>query len=169
MRLAVSSAIGLAMLFGIGVIWAADPPTLEQLAAAIDRVRAGPDGERVVVGHISRKLSLSVETLRAQQARTQLDWGELFIANLICKATPKLTIDHVAAELKGGAGWTDIARHHNVTLDHLTAEVLQSQQAIEQRSEDRAPARTESLQPTQAAPSTGSTVVNPMGGSGRRY
>lgn len=168
MRLAISSVIGLAMLLGIGATWAADPPTLEELAAAIDRIRAGPDGERIVVGHISRKLSISVETLRVQQAQTRLDWGDLFIANLICKATPKLTVDHVAAELKGGAGWTDIARHHNVRLDQLTAEVQQSQQAVEQRSEDRAPPRTES-QPTQAAPTTGSTVVAPTGGTGRRY
>ncbi|HEY7287995.1 MAG TPA: hypothetical protein VH497_21250, partial [Vicinamibacterales bacterium] len=100
MRAAVSSLIGLVMLLGIGSTWAADPPTLEELAVAIDRVRAGPDGERIVVGHVSRKLSISVETLRAQQAQTRLDWGELLIANLMCKATTKLTVDHVADELR---------------------------------------------------------------------
>lgn len=157
--------IALAVFLGIGSTWAADPPTLEELAAAIDKVRAGPDGERIVVGHVSRKLSISVETLRAQQAQMRLDWGELLIANLMCKATAKLTVDHVADEFRSGVGWTEIARHHNVPLDQLIAEVQQSQQAIVQRTEDRAPPRTES-QPSQGP--TGPTIVNP-GGSGRRY
>jgi hypothetical protein len=162
----VASLIALAVLLGIGSTWAADQPaTLEELAAGIDQVRAGPDGERIVVGHVSRRLSISVETLRVQQARTRLDWGELLIASLMCKATTKLTVDHVADELRNGVGWTEIARHHNVPLDQLIAEVQQSHQAIAQRTEDRAPPRTESPQPSQG--STGPTIVNP--GSGRRY
>jgi hypothetical protein len=34
-----------------------------------------------VAGHVSRKLAVSVEVLRAQRARTGLDWGDLLIAN----------------------------------------------------------------------------------------
>lgn len=165
MRWATTSLFALAVFLGIGSTWAADPPTLEELAAAIDRLRSGPEGDRVVVGHISRKLAISVETLRAQQAQTKLDWGELFVANLICKGTAKLTFDQVAAEFRSGVGWTDIARRHNVSLEQLIAEVQQSQQAIEQRTEDRAPPRTES-QPGQG--SSAPTTVNPAGG-GRRY
>jgi hypothetical protein len=146
------------------VAWAADAPTLEGLATAIDRLQTGPEGERVVLGHISRKVGVSVETLRTQQAKTKLEWGELFIANMICSKTPKLTVDQVAAEFRSGVGWTEIARHHNVRIDQLVAEVQQSQEAMEQRTEDRAPPRTES-QPTQ---SSGPTIVTPSG-SGRRY
>ena len=65
MRYAASSLIALTVVLGVGLTWGADPPTLEELAAAIERVRTGPDGERVVVGHISRKLAVSVEVLRA--------------------------------------------------------------------------------------------------------
>ncbi len=67
MRYTASSLMARAVFLGIGLTWGADPPTLEELAAAIEGVRTGPDGERVVVGHISRKVAVSVEALRAQR------------------------------------------------------------------------------------------------------
>src|SRR5262245_30728540 len=168
MRIAVSSLA--LVLCAIGSTWAADPPTLEVLVADIERVRSGPDGERVVVGHISRKLGVSVEALRAQRAQTTLGWGDLLIANLLCKGT-KVNVDKVAAEFRSGMTWEDIARHHNVGLDQLINEVRQSQQAMEQRVEDRAPPRSESPA-SQGASGTAPTSVVPMPsgtGSGRRY
>jgi len=156
-----------AMLFGIGLTWGAGPPTLEELAAAIERVRTGPDGERVVVGHISRKLAVSVEVLRAQHAQTRLGWGELLIANLLSQAT-KLTVDQVIAEFRSSKGWADIAHNHNVGLDQLIQEVQRSQQAMAQRAEDRAPPRTSESQssPATAAPTT---VVPALKGPSPRY
>ncbi len=171
MRYAASSLIALAVVLGVGLTWGADPPTLEELAAAIERVRTGPDGERVVVGHISRKIAVSVEVLRAQHAQTRLGWGELLIANLLSQAT-KLTVDQVVAEFKSGKGWADIAHNHNVGLDQLVKEVQQSQQAMEQRAEDRAPPRSSESQSSQGTtgPASGPTSVEPTGkGSGRRY
>jgi len=166
MRYTASSLMGLALFLGIGLTWGAAPPTLEELAAAIERVRTGPDGERVVVGHISRKLAVSVEALRAQRAQTRLGWGELLIANLLSKAT-KLTIDQVVAEFRSGKGWADIAHHHNVGLDQLIKEVQQSQHAMEQRAEDRAPPRSETL---SSQGTTGPAPDAPAGkGPGRRY
>jgi hypothetical protein len=168
-RCVAASLVAIAVFLAVGFTWGADPSTLEELAAAIDRVRTGPDGERVVLGHISRKLGVSVEVLRAQRARTGLDWGDLLIANLLSK-TNEPTIDHVAAEFKGGAGWADIARHHNLNLDQLIGEVRQAQQAIEQRSEDRAPPRSSETQssPGTSAPTT--VVPMPTGkSSGSRY
>jgi len=166
-RCAASSLVAIAVFLAVGFAWGADARTLEELAAAIDRVRTGPDGERVVAGHISRKLAVSVDVLRTQRARTGLDWGDLLIANLLC-STKEPTVDHVAAEFKGGARWADIARHHNVNLDQLRNEVLQSQQAMEQRSEDRAPPRSSQTQSSPAT--TAPTTVVPTGkGSGSRY
>ena len=166
-RYAASSLVAIAVFLAVGLSWGADPPTLEELAAAIDRARTGPDGERVVAGHISRKLAVSVESLRVQRARTGLDWGDLLIANLLCK-TKEPTVDHVAAERKGGAGWSDIARHHNVNLDQLREEVQQSQQAMEQRSEDRGPPRSSETQ--SSPPTTAPTTVVPTSkGSPPRY
>ena len=155
------------VLCAIGSAWGADPPTLEELAAGIEKVRSGRDGERVVVGHISRKLELSVDSLRTQQARTTLSWGDLFIANLLSKGT-KVSVDALAAELKSGTQWEDIARRHNARLDELIAEVRLSQQAMEQRAEDRAPPRTESPASQGSAPTSVVPLPN-TGGSGRRY
>ena len=166
--------MGLALFLGIGLTWGAAPPTLEELAATIEKVRTGPDGERVVVGHISRKLAVSVEALRAQHAQTMLGWGELLIANLLLSKTTKLTVDHVVAEFRSGKGWADIAHHHNVGLDQLIEDVQQSQQALEQRAEDRAPPRIETPpQRIERLPSQGPTRPAPdaPGGKspGRRY
>lgn len=111
-----------------------------------------------MAGHISRKLGVSVETLRAQRAQIGLGWGELLIAYLLSKTT-KLTVDQVVVEFRSGKGWTDIAHHHNVGLDQLTAEVLQSQQAMEQRSEDRAPPRSSESQSSTGT--TAPTIVRP--------
>ena len=167
MRCTASSLIALVVVLGVGLTWGADPPTLEELAAAIERARTGPDGERVVVGHISRKLAVSAEALRAQRTRTGLSWGEFLIANLLSQAT-KLTVEQVVVEFKGGKGWADIAHHHNVNLDQLRNEVRQAQQAMEQRSEDRAPPRSSE---TQSSPGTSTpTTVVPAGkSSGTRY
>jgi len=168
MRYVVSSLV--LVLCAVGSTWGADPPTLEELAAGIERVRSAPDGERIVVGHISRKLDTSVDTLRAQRARTTLAWSDLLIANLLCKGT-KVTVDTVAAELKSGMKWEDIARRHNARLDELIIEVRQSQESMEQRAEDRAPPRTQSPA-SQGAPGGAPTSVVPVpsnSGSGRRY
>ena len=166
-RYAASSLVAITVFLAVGLTWGVGPPTLEELAAAIDRVRTGPDGERVVAGHISRKLAVSVAVLRAQQAQTKLGWGELLIANLLSKAT-KLTLDQVVAEFRSGKGWADLAHHHNVGLDELIAEVRQSQQAMEQRSEDRAPPRSSESQSSPGT--TAPTTVVPTGkSSGPRY
>jgi hypothetical protein len=120
-----------------------------------------------VVGHISRKLAVSVEVLRAQHAQTRLGWGEVLIANLLSQAT-KLTVDQVVAEFKGGKRWAVIAHNHNVNLDQLINELRQSQQAMEQRAEDRAPPRSSESQSSQGT--TAPTTVVPTGkGSGPRY
>ena len=176
-RYAASSLVAITVFLAVGLTWGAGPPTLEELAAAIDRVRTGPDGERVVAGHISRKLAVSVEVLRAQQAQTKLGWGELLIANLLLSKTTKLTVDHVVAEFRSGKGWADIAHHHNVSLDQLIEDVQQSQQAMEQRAEDRAPPRIETPLPRiETPPSQGTTRPAPdalgeksPGRPGRRY
>ena len=64
--------ITLAMLFGVTLVLAADAPTLEDRARAIERASTLPEGVRVVLGHLSRELALSAESLRAERAKTGL-------------------------------------------------------------------------------------------------
>lgn len=116
----------------------AEATTLEECAAAIDQATAQPDGERVVVGHISRKLAIPVDTLRAQRLRTELAWGELLIANHLAELTG-LTFEEIAAEYRVRQSWSAVAESHAVTTPDLLRHVQQSQETIEQRSEDKSP------------------------------
>src|SRR5258705_7010601 len=120
-----------------GPAWS-DEPTLAERAAAIESVSTQSDGARVVIGHLSRKLHIPSDTLKAKRAQTGLSWGELLIANRLSGAKG-LTFDHVVAEFRSGKSWDAIARDHNVNLGKLTSDVRQSQEIVEQREEDKAP------------------------------
>src|SRR5262249_50692178 len=141
------------------VVGAGDP-ILSDRAAAIDQAAATPDGVRLVVGHISRKLGVSVETLRTQRAQTGLGWGDLLIAHRLAKAAG-LQFDPIAAEFKGGKTWESIAAAHRVDAALLNADVGQSQEAIDQRAEDRPPNR-------EVLSGPGKPAAGGLGG-GRRY
>jgi hypothetical protein len=117
--------------------WSADP-TLAERAAAIETASTAPDGFRVVVGHVSRELSIPVDELRGQRLKTGLDWGALLIANRVAKDAG-IPFDQVVTESKSGKTWEDIARDHNVDLGKLTGMVAKTQSVVERRAEDKAP------------------------------
>jgi hypothetical protein len=156
--------IAFAMLLPIGVTAtagsAADSPTLEDIVAAIDAASAAPDGLRVVAGHISRKLGISVEVLQSQRAQTGLGWGQLLVAHHLARETG-LTVEEVAARFRLDKGWTAIARDHDLDLARLTAEVQVSREVIEQRAEDRARTNAPPVPPSRAGKGGGK-------GGGRR-
>jgi hypothetical protein len=117
------------------------PPTLADRAAAIERTAGEPDGERVVLGHLSRKLNMPAETLRSQRAHTGLGWGDLFIANRLALET-QTPFETLVAELRGGQSWESVARAHGADLERLQADMRASEDAMEQRSEDKSPPAT---------------------------
>jgi hypothetical protein len=117
------------------------PPTLADRAAAIERTAGEPDGERVVLGHLSRKLNMSAETLRSQRAQTGLGWGDLFIANRLALET-QTPFETLVAELRGGQNWESVARAHGADLERLQTDMRASEEAVEQRSEDKSPHAT---------------------------
>jgi len=145
-----------------------DASTLEERAVAIDHVVTEPDGARVVVGHVSRKLHISSDTLQDQRAQTGLGWGELLVAHLIAKMAA-LDFDQVVGEFHTGADWEGIARLHRVNLEKLDAEVAQSQEIVEQREEDRAPTTTSNStgSPSRPGGPAHGQTGNPAGGKGR--
>ena len=116
----------------------APPPTLADRAAAIEQTAEEPDGERVVLGHLSRKLNMSAETLRAQRAQTGLGWGDLFIANRLALET-QAPFETLVAEMRGGQDWESVARAHGADLTRLESDVRASEEAMEQRTEDKSP------------------------------
>ncbi|HYB43902.1 MAG TPA: hypothetical protein VEL75_19135 [Candidatus Methylomirabilis sp.] len=123
---------------GGGRAWGADPSTLEERATAIEHVSTEPDGTRVVLGHLSRKLHIPSDTLRAQRTQTGLNWGELLIAHRLGEAKG-LAFDEAVVEFKGGKSWETIARDHGVDLSKLAGDVQRSQEIVEGREEDRSP------------------------------
>ena len=154
--LGVLLAVGVTAVAGS----AADGPTLEERAAAIEAASAEPDGMRVVLGHISRKLGIPVESLQAEHSQSGLTWGQLLVAHDVARAAG-LAMEAVTAQFRLGKNWADIASDLHVDLARLTAEVQQSQEAIEQRSEDRAR--------TGGPPSSGPRPARSGGkGGGRR-
>lgn len=135
---AVSMLVALTLVLGVGPAWSANPPTLEERAAAIERVSTEPDGARVVIGHLSRKLRIPSDTLQTQRKQTGLGWGELLIVNRLSKEKG-LTFDEVVAEFRSGKSWEAIAREHQVDLGQLDDDVRRSQEVVERRSEDKPP------------------------------
>ena len=146
-------ATALTLALGGGPAWSANPPTLDERAAAIERVSTQPDGARVVIGHISRKLRTPSDTLKTQREQTGLNWGELLIANRLSKEKG-LTFDQVVAEFQSGKSWEQIARDHHVDSERLDDDIQRSQEVVERREEDRPPPTTGGTQPP-SRPSAG--------------
>ena len=94
MTRALATGFAVAILLWVGAAWSAD--VLSESVAAIERASTEPDGTRVVVGHISRKLGVSVETLRQERAQTGLGWGDLLLAHRLAKLTGG-TVDQITA------------------------------------------------------------------------
>lgn len=164
----VAMFVGAAVcVLGASAVWAVDPPTLEERADAIERVSKGPDGDRVVVGHLSRSLRIPVETLRGERARTGLGWGELLIVHRLATMT-KRSVDDVVADYRAGKGWTEIARSGDADLARLIADVKRTQEVVEQRGEDQAPRPDQRTLPPQRGPSPFPQVPIAIPGTGAR-
>ncbi|HXJ81946.1 MAG TPA: hypothetical protein VMS64_25080 [Candidatus Methylomirabilis sp.] len=165
----VASAIVPLLVMVLSVVMGegANPPTLEDRAVAIEHVSTQPDGARVVIGHLSRKLHIPTDELQTQRKQTGLGWGELLIANRISKMGG-LTVDQVVAEFRGGHDWEAIAREHHVNLDELTVDVAQSEEIVEGRGEDKAPTATSSPSSSRRGGTGGDAGSGNAGsGSGR--
>lgn len=159
MRIAPAVLVTFMMVVLAAHAWGTETITLAERAAAIERAAQAPDGERVVLGHISRKLRMSSDTLRQQRARTGLGWGDLLIANLLSTATGR-TFDDVVAEFRNGKGWEATARDYHVDPARLANDVQHSQDIVEHQAEDRAPASEHLTSPSEHsshgnAPNTG--------------
>jgi hypothetical protein len=161
MRALGAGAVAIALTFGAGL---GAEATLEASAAAIENAAAQPDGTRVVVGHLSRKLGISAEVLRQQRTRSALGWGDVLIANYLATAA-KRTFDETVAEHQGGKTWSEVAESHQVSAAELLQYVRESEDAVEQRSEDKGPSKTGSA----PSHSPGGAGGGSGGGGHRRY
>lgn len=164
MRYVVSVAVALAVGLTCAPAWSAESPALEDRAAAIERVAREPDGERIVAGHVSRALGLSVETLRADRARTRLSWGQIYVAHRLSRAA-RLTLDQVVAEFQNGKAWEQIATDHDVNLAGLASDLERSQELVERRGDDQGAPRRDSGSTSSQPTGSGVTRGTPSGGT----
>ena len=126
------------LILGATAVAGADTLTLAERAAAIERASQEPDGVRVVVGHLSRLLGMSVDALRTQRTERGLNWGELLIAIRLSRST-ELPLDQIVGEFRSGKTWEEIAEAHQIDLPRFVGQVRHSQEVVEQHSEDRGP------------------------------
>jgi hypothetical protein len=160
------SVVMVAIVLLVQPVWGADSPTLQERAAAIDRVSKETDGDRIVVGHISRALGVSVERLRIQHTQSGLGWGDLLIAHRIAKAASS-PVDDIVAESRNGKDWETIARDRKVDLPKLVADVQRSQDAVEQRVDDKGRAPQAEAGNRPDAPPPGPSAIPPSPGATR--
>ena len=132
----MSRTWGVVLVALVATVANAQPETLANRAAAIERASQAPDGVRVVLGHLSRRLGLSVETLRAQKAQFGLNWGDLLIAHRVSRAAD-LPLEDIVAEFRSGKTWEEVAAARHVDVAPLVGQVQQSEEIVEQRSEDK--------------------------------
>ena len=162
-------ALVVALVAGLAPACLADSPTLDDRAAAIERASAEPDGERVVVGYISRALALPVSTLRADRARAKLGWGQVFIAHHLARPG-RLTFDQVVAEFRNGKTWEQIAADLGVDPAALGTDVARAQETVERRGEDKGATARGSETPATSHSTGKSGTHSGGGGMGRgRY
>jgi hypothetical protein len=156
MRPLVALVVFMAFALTIAPECRAASESLAEYVTAIDRAANGPDGERVVLGHISRQLRLPVEDLRRERMQTGLTFGGLLIAHRLAQAA-KMPVEQVVTEFKAGQSWEDITRGHQLDVDALRADMKTSREVVEQRSEDKGSSALktdESHAPPPTAPST---------------
>jgi hypothetical protein len=83
------------------------------------------DGPAKVLQSISASTHVPVATLEKQKARTNLSYGDLFVAHAIARATGK-RFDEIAALKLKGQSWDKIAQDNHVSLGGNKKEVARS-------------------------------------------
>ena len=89
--------------------------TIKQTIASINADASKPGGPETVLKSISKSTGVPVATLEKQKAKTGLNYGDVFAAHAIAKASGK-SFDQIAALKAKGQTWDKIAEDNNVSL-----------------------------------------------------
>ena len=101
----------LAAVIAVGVKAASIQKTIANINADANK----PGGPEQVLKSISASTHIPVATLEKQKAKSGLDYGDLFIAHSIAKASGK-SFEEIAALKAKGQTWDAIADANNVSL-----------------------------------------------------
>jgi len=94
-------------------------------------------GQDQVLTRISRETGVSVHTLRKQEARTGLGYGNLEKANLLAKASGH-SFRQVVSRFKAGEGLGEIAHDSGLSLGKIVSEAHRSDNAAQHARDERA-------------------------------
>ncbi len=147
---------------GAGWAWADEEADLEKQAASLDEMAQKEGKREVVLGKISQRTGVTVETLNKQSAETGLSPGGLLVANSLAKASGK-SFEEIAAAKKSGQGWGRIAKDNGVKL----GPVLKSAKATAKEATQAKPSDTSQGEAKRAQTDTGKAETSTGGGKGK--
>jgi len=105
--------------------------------------------------------TLEASAAAIENAAAQPDGTRVVIGHL----SATRTFDEPVAEHQGGKTWNEVAESHHVAASELLQYVRDSEDAVEQRSEDKGPSKTGSA----SSHSPGGAGGGSGGGGHRRY
>ena len=105
------------------------------IAACLAAVGAGATqtsspGQDRVLTRISNQTGVPVDTLKQQEAKTGLGFGNLEKANLLAKASGH-SFQQVVSRFKAGEGWGEIAHDAGLNLGKIESEAHRSDNAAQ--------------------------------------
>jgi hypothetical protein len=93
----------------------AQAESINQTIARLNADAKKPGGSDAVLKSISASTHVPAATLAKEKAKSNLSYGELYIAHAIASASGK-TFDAIAALKAKGESWDKIANENNVSL-----------------------------------------------------
>jgi hypothetical protein len=105
----------LVTLLSIAAASAEDKSGVDKTISSLNSQAKSEGGPDRVLKTISKNTGVPVAKLQAQKSKSNLSYGELYIANAIATASGK-SFDQVAAMRTGGKSWAKIAEENNVSM-----------------------------------------------------
>lgn len=106
----------LAVLLSVATAVLVQATSIEATMASINADAKKDGGPARVLQSISASTHVPVATLEKQKAKTNLNYGDLFVAHAIARASGK-SFDEIAGMKMKGQSWPTIANANNVSLD----------------------------------------------------
>ncbi|HEY6221603.1 MAG TPA: hypothetical protein VIX13_03615 [Candidatus Eisenbacteria bacterium] len=98
---------------------------IQKMVARINAEASTPEGEQAVLDRLSKQLSASPDSLRAQHSAWGLGYGEVAMAYGFARASkkPGVTPEQVVEMRKGGMAWDAIGKELGVRVDTVAAKM----------------------------------------------
>jgi hypothetical protein len=106
----------IAVLLSVAAAVLVHASSIEATMASINADAKKEGGPARVLQSISASTGVPVATLEKEKAKTNLNYGDLFVAHAIAKASGKSFNDIAGMKMKGQS-WETIAAANNVSLD----------------------------------------------------